>query len=104
MSESFCPSCNSQTFTLGSGTATHYASLRCSECDRFIRWLPHPKTYEAHGDENVLIDKLIACDQLNPWERKFCLSIKNLKKRTPKQRAKLNQIANRLKIKNLTHL
>jgi len=96
-----CPKCGCQTFVMGAGTQTHYASLRCSECDRFIRWLPHPKTYEAHGDENALIDRLLACGRLNNWEVKFCINIRPLKKRHPNQKAKLQELGNRLKLNRL---
>ncbi len=95
MEKVFCPDCFCQEFSLGAGTPTHYASVRCAECDRFIRWLPHPQNHEAHGDENALIDRLLSCDRLNAWERKFCQSLKGLRKRSPRQRLKLLQIAER---------
>jgi hypothetical protein len=94
--QNVCPSCNSQTFTLGSGTPTHYASLRCADCERFIRWLPRPENHETHNDENALIDRLLNCDRLNPWELTFCQSLKTQRKRSPKQRAKLQAIASKL--------
>ena len=34
-----CPQCGSQQRKVGAGKAPHYASLRCGECDRFIKWI-----------------------------------------------------------------
>jgi hypothetical protein len=34
-----CPQCGSQAKKLGVGKGPHSASLRCGECDRFIKWI-----------------------------------------------------------------
>jgi len=34
-----CPQCGSKERRLGVGKEPHSASLRCGECDRFIRWI-----------------------------------------------------------------
>ncbi|HEY9795408.1 MAG TPA: hypothetical protein V6D30_07180 [Leptolyngbyaceae cyanobacterium] len=34
-----CASCGSNERKLGAGKGPHTASLRCQECDRFIRWI-----------------------------------------------------------------
>ncbi len=93
-----CPRCHSSIFTIRPGTATHYASLKCDECDRFIQWLPHPKNHEIYCDENTLIDRLLASGKLNAWERGFTENLKRQKKRTPKPKITIQEIAGRLGI------
>ena len=34
-----CASCGSTERKLGAGKGPHTASLRCAECDRFIKWI-----------------------------------------------------------------
>ena len=34
-----CASCGSTSRQMGAGKGPHQASLRCGECDRFIKWL-----------------------------------------------------------------
>lgn len=34
-----CESCGSNELRLGTGKGPHSASLRCGQCDRFIKWI-----------------------------------------------------------------
>lgn len=72
-----------------------YASWRCTQCQQFRGWIPKPATLTAQETENALIEKLLASGRLNDWEYGFCQSLKENRKRSPKQRDKLHAIANR---------
>lgn len=39
-----CPRCGSNKAIQTSGVGPHYAALRCGSCDRFLKWLPNPRT------------------------------------------------------------
>jgi phage FluMu protein Com len=41
-----CPSCSSTQAIQTPGVSSHYAGLRCANCDRFIKWLPRSKAGE----------------------------------------------------------
>jgi hypothetical protein len=79
-----------------SKNSTHYAAWHCCECRRFRGWIPKSTNLTAHQAENELISKLLASEKLNDWELGFCESIKNQKNRSPKQKQKLREIAERL--------
>lgn len=34
-----CAGCGSKERKIGEGSGPHFASLRCGECDRFIKWI-----------------------------------------------------------------
>lgn len=79
-----------------SGNSTHYGKWNCSNCDRFRRWIENPQTATRRASENQIIDRLLATGHLNDWEIQFCQSIRDRKKRSPKQKEKLQKIAERL--------
>jgi hypothetical protein len=79
-----------------SHNSTHYAAWRCTECDRFRGWIPKPPNTTATQTENELIDKLLTSGKLTAWELQFGESLKEYRKRSPKQKEKLAQIAKRL--------
>lgn len=79
-----------------SHNSTHYAAWRCTGCKRFRGWIPKPTSLTALQAENELIRKLLDSGKLNDWELGFCQSIKEQRKRSPKQKEKLAQIAKRL--------
>jgi hypothetical protein len=78
-----------------SDNATHYASWRCTECNRFRSWIPKPTSLTAQQSENELIDRLLASEKLNDWELGFCQSLKDQRKRSPRQKETLQKIASR---------
>jgi hypothetical protein len=81
---------------VASGNTKHYARWNCCNCARFRGWVRKPTNLTATQTENELIDVLLASGRLNNWEIRFCRSIKGRKERSPRQREKLLQIANRL--------
>lgn len=72
----YCPSCGSYKVleSLEPETSIHYGRVTCSECGRFIRWMPKPKV------PDISIAKLLHGTGLEPWERKF---LKTIACRTP---------------------
>jgi hypothetical protein len=77
------------------GNTKHYARWNCCNCERFQGGVPKPTNLTATQAENELIDTLLASGRLNNWEIGFCQSVKGLKTRNIKQRAKLQEIATR---------
>lgn len=45
-----CQKCRSLNLAIGSGDESHHASLNCSDCGRFVRWLSvqQAKTFGRH--------------------------------------------------------
>lgn len=46
-----CP-CGETQFTVEPGKGPHAAALRCSECQRFFRWMSHPEYLLYRGYPN----------------------------------------------------
>jgi len=42
MSQPRCKQCGSTNTQMGPGAGPHHARLVCSDCGRFLRWLPKP--------------------------------------------------------------
>src|SRR3569832_470619 len=74
----------------------HYASWRCVECRSFRGWVPKPTNLTAKHDEDKLIEALLSSGLLNNWESTFCQSLKEHRKRSPRQREILQAIAKKL--------
>ncbi len=55
-----------------------------------------PANLTALHTENELINRLLASEKLNDWELGFCERITTVKNRSPKQKQKLREIAERL--------
>lgn len=88
----------SEVKAVPSGNSTHYARWNCCNCERFRGWVPKPTNLTATQAEDELIDRLLACGRLNDWEIGFCRSLKGQKKRSPRQKEKLQEIAKRLRL------
>jgi len=73
---------------------THYGKVLCGTCGRFIRWEKKPETVEKMI-ENA--DKLafLRDRKLPEWEAGFILSLEKTGRPSPKQQAKLDEIADR---------
>jgi hypothetical protein len=85
----------SETQAVSSGNSTHYASWHCTECGRFRGWVAKPTNLTAQQVENELISRLLASEKLNDWEHRFCQNLKDLRKRSPRQKETLQKIASR---------
>lgn len=97
-----CKACGSTEFvTTEYSDTVHHASLSCGACGKFQKWIEKPSNIERREAEDRLIADLLMCDRLNGWERMFIRSVRDTKKRSPRQREKLRQIAERLGFVNL---
>ena len=48
-----CASCGSTSRQMGAGKGPHQASLRCGECDRFIKWIGKTELAQFDSVEGV---------------------------------------------------
>ena len=71
---------------------SHYAALRCGQCDCFLGWMPKPESEGRRRDLAVRIDKALLAPGLTQWEKDFCLSLKKQKKLSPRQAEVLSRI------------
>ena len=103
-----CPSCGSSRFQVKDAPPPHNQKLVCSGCDRFIKWLPKPKTIERHQNLKLRLESLK--DQCSGWESIFINDlIKNLRiaerdgkifKLSPRQLECLEKIEGKFLISN----
>ena len=78
MNNQQCPECGSSRFQVKDAPPPHNQKLVCSDCDRFIKWLPKPKTIERHQNLKLRLESLK--DQCSGWESIFINDlIKNLR-------------------------
>ena len=95
-----CPGCGSTNFQCVDAPAPHNQKLICSDCDRFIKWLPKPKNIERHRDLKIRLESLK--NKVNGWGSIFindlikCLRISErdgkLFKLSPRQLETLEKI------------
>jgi hypothetical protein len=93
-----CPDCWTTEAYAAPSQTVHWAEWKCLMCDRHRGWIQNPANTLKWENENQLIDRLLQTGQLNVWERMFCQSVKQTRKRSPRQIEKLSQIASRLGI------
>ena len=60
-----CPGCGSNNFRVEDAPAPHNQKLVCSDCDRFIKWIPKPKTIERHQNLKIRLETLK--DETSGW-------------------------------------
>ena len=73
-----CPGCGSTNFQVEDAAPPHNQKLICSDCDRFIKWLPKPKTIERHQNLKLRLETLK--DKTSGWGAIFVNDlIKNLR-------------------------
>jgi hypothetical protein len=103
-----CPGCGSNNFQLEDAPAPHNQKIVCSDCDRFVKWLPSPKNIERHRDLKIRLESLK--DKSSGWDSIFINGlIKNLRiserdgkifKLSPRQLEFLEKIEDKLSISN----
>lgn len=64
----FCKSVNVLEI-IEPANSTHYGRLTCSDCGRFLKWLPKPKI------PSISVARLLHGTGLETWERKFLKAI-----------------------------
>ena len=73
-----CPGCGSTNFRCVDAPAPHNKKLICSDCDRFIKWIPSPKNIDRHRELKIRLESLK--NKVNGWESIFINDlIKNLR-------------------------
>ena len=73
-----CPGCGSKNFRVEDAAPPHAQKLICSDCDRFIKWLPKPKTIERHQNLKLRLETLK--DKTSGWGAIFVNDLtKNLR-------------------------
>ncbi|MEY3330117.1 MAG: hypothetical protein RLZZ115_3002 [Cyanobacteriota bacterium] len=73
-----CPSCGSNNFQIEDAPPPHTQKLICSDCDRFLKWLPSPKNIDRHRELKNRLENLK--DKTSGWESIFINDlIKNLR-------------------------
>jgi hypothetical protein len=93
-----CPDCWGTEAYAAPSQTIHWGVWRCVTCDRHRGWIDNPANTAKRENENQLIDRVLQTGRLNTWERMFCQSVKQTRKRSPRQIEKLTQIASKLGI------
>ena len=96
-----CPSCGviaPHNIVVNAPESPHYASLRCCECNRFIKWVGKPGKRQEREKRSQLIQGWLSNPQspLTDWQRDFLTSISSAKHLSPKQQQHFDQIAGQL--------
>jgi hypothetical protein len=107
-----CPGCGSIKFQIVDAAPPHNQKLICSDCDRFVKWLPKPKNVDRHRELKNRLENLK--DKVNGWEAIFINDLtKNLRiaerdgklfKLSPRQLETLEKIEGKLLISNPQNL
>jgi hypothetical protein len=73
-------------------SSIHYAREICSDCGRFLRWVPNPKTLLQRERNAQILTALSKRVDLDEWTREFVRSVSQLKSLSPKQQQILNKL------------
>jgi hypothetical protein len=102
-----CPGCGSTNFQIEGAPPPHNKKLICSDCDRFIKWIPSPKNIERHRELKIRLQSLK--DKTSGWGSIFINDlIKNLRlserdgkifKLSPRQLETLEKIEGKFTLK-----
>jgi phage FluMu protein Com len=60
-----CPRCQCNDVIVGHGSGPHYASLRCAQCNQFLRWVSE-SYYKALTENASLRQQVRLVDRPNP--------------------------------------
>ena len=96
MTHTVCPHCGSFSIEKICGArepTNHYGRLVCSDCGRWLAWVPKPEKVTAQLQRNDFIQGLLLSSRLNSWEREFLNTIKSKSWLTLRQKHKFDQIS-----------
>lgn len=65
--------CGSNNFQIEDAPAPHSQKIICSDCDRFIKWLPSPKNVDRHRELKIRLDSLK--NKAGGWDSAFVNSL-----------------------------
>jgi hypothetical protein len=63
----------------------HYAQLVCALCGRHLRWLPRPENVERRRLTAFKLARLLMCEGLSDWQRRFVVGVSKQPRLSPKQ-------------------
>lgn len=63
----------------------HHARETCSDCHKFIRWVPSPETIAKRIRNSEILTAVSKLDNLTEWEREFVRDVSRRKNVSPKQ-------------------
>jgi hypothetical protein len=99
MTHTVCPHCGSFAIEKICGArepTNHYGRLVCSDCGRWLAWVPNPEITELINQRNLYIDGLLQYSGISSWEQTFLRSIKGRRWLSDKQQLKFDEISTRL--------
>lgn len=70
----------------------HHAREVCSDCRKFLRWVPKPETLKRREENAAILTALAKREDLNAWERRFVRNLITHKNISPSQRATLLEL------------
>jgi hypothetical protein len=70
----------------------HYARRVCTDCKKFLGWIPHPESARRRLDNFQILTALAKLEHLSDWERQFVRDLGSHKNISPKQQALLLQL------------
>ena len=105
-----CPQCGSDSPQVTDAAPPHGQKVTCSDCGRFVRWLPSSQNIERHRN---LKDRLKALQgRVNGWDSAFVNNLiekiriaeraGKIFKLSPRQSEQLQRIEEKFSLKNIS--
>lgn len=76
-------------------SSVHFAKQICSDCKKFLKWIPKPETLHRRMLNAETLTSLSKRDDLDEWTRHFVRSVSSIKNLTPKQQGILDDLRKR---------
>ena len=73
-------------------SSMHYAREVCTDCKRFVRWIPRPETIQQRLKNRETLTSLAKLEGLDEWTRNFIRSLSSERHLSPRQQKKLDEI------------
>jgi hypothetical protein len=80
---------HTRTVVIPEKRGLHHARRVCSDCNKFLGWVPKPETVQRLRDNAEILTALSKIDHLAEWEREFIRQLSTHKNITPKQQNEL---------------
>lgn len=81
---------HTRTLVIPEQHGPHHAKEVCSDCHKFLGWVPKPETIQRRADNTRLLNALVKLDTLTEWERGFVRQMTSHKTISPKQQQTLD--------------
>lgn len=73
----------------------HFAKQVCSDCGKFLGWMPKPETIKRRAENAVILAALSKLPDLPAWERQFVRDLSSHARTSPREQAKLLELQER---------